>query len=697
MSEQVQLKRAATALHRVIGIDLGTTYSAVAAFNTETGEAEIIANAEDQTETVPSVVSYDHFSQRVLVGRPAKRNRAAHPQDTVVEVKRQMGEHFRPDTLMQIDPRGTAGFKARDDATNFRGDPVRVPFCNDWFLPQEISAFTLLKMKDIAEMTLGPDSVLDAVITVPAYFTGKQRKATEEAALLAGLYPRQLIPEPTAAAICYGVDQFEDERKVYLVYDLGGGTFDVSIIAVEENDIRVIATSGDPRLGGADFDNAIAEWVTGELATKHGLDISSDPRIREIVKYYAEQLKIDLSAYPEGQMELSELRPDNPPIITLKRERFQELIEENLSKSLNFVTEAIEIAEKEKNVSAEEIDAILLVGGSSKIPYVKEKLLEYFEKDEGFVKDNLNPDTVVARGAAILAKRYKPSTPPFDVAREIDTSQTAIDDDDVIVHHITEHSLGVGVQDNRVVKIIPRGTNIPASITQSNYTNPDNAEHILAQVYQGEAEYIFDNELIGIVEIGPMDRQPAGFHTFEVTFALDQSGLLTAVVNHLNEGRTYAAKFEQPTGVGGIEAVAAIRDKILKMYKPDVVPIPPEPPEAATPNSQASMEAEPAPPVPPIPTPVVPEAEAPKAVAPEAATLEPTTVELLKPVAEVPEAYKRIVRRAAKHLRESPAPALLNAFNAFVSSLNKGADPADLDDLGDELEDAYFESRSRGK
>ncbi|HEY7544278.1 MAG TPA: Hsp70 family protein, partial [Blastocatellia bacterium] len=424
-------------LHRVIGIDLGTTYSAVAAYNQNMEQAEIINNPEDSNApTTPSVVSLDPMTRKAIVGRAAKRNLAHDPLNTVIEIKREMGEVFIPETLDKFQARGI--FRAKEDG--YEGDPVKVRFSDQWFMPQEISAFTLMKMKEIAEAEIG-EEIRDAVITVPAYFTEKQKKATKEAALLAGLYPRQLIPEPTAAAICYGVDQLEPVRKVYLVYDLGGGTFDVSIITVEEQRIDVVATSGDPRLGGGDFDDAITEWAVEELRRDYKMDVANNPRAKAIIKLNAEKTKIELSTFASAKMPLLELKPDSPPVLELTREKFEELIDPLLGKSLSYVDTAIKMAEEKRGVRREDIDAILLVGGSSRIPKVKTRLLDYFQKDESFVRANLDPDAVVARGAAMLALRFMPSPPPFDITHSPDASQiNTLAEDELKILYITEHS-----------------------------------------------------------------------------------------------------------------------------------------------------------------------------------------------------------------------------------------------------------------
>jgi molecular chaperone DnaK (HSP70) len=769
--------------HKVIGIDLGTTYSAVAAYNLHKGQVEIIKNPEsDNPETTPSVVSLHPTAYKAFVGSAAKRNLAQYPADTIIEVKREMGEDFRPETLVKFNAHGTFN----------QGDPVKVRFGNrDWMLPQEISAFTLMKMKEIAEREIG-EEIRDAVVTVPAYFKEKQKKATEEAALLAGLYPRQLIPEPTAAAICYGVESGSDERKLYLVYDLGGGTFDVSIIEVQGSKLEVIATAGDPRLGGGDFDDAITRWTVGELA-RAGINVASERAILAKIKDKAEMAKIGLSLAETSRLDLTFLKHPTLTSLELSRPVFIGLIEPLLTKSLASVNEALELA-KGKGVDRSHIDAILLVGGSSKIPRVKQLLLDFFQKDESFVQGDLNVDTVVARGAAMMAHRFGPSPAPFDIRQRKQQAQLMNAEAEVQdVRMITEHSLGIDTDGGRFAMIVQRGTNIPIKVRREGFTNGGPAPTIPVGVFQGEDKSVYNNTLIGTLNIGPMEPRPPGFHQFAVEFNLDINGLLTMVVHHLNENKSYQAKFDQKTGVGGDDALIAMRAKLLDRYASaavmssmtaGVVP-PPQgpyvpqgpgypppgvgyaPPAPPPPSPMASgMPAYPAPsvhqpgvwtpqpqqppspgptaagwaqqppgqPAPPVgylppgaapsypaptPPPGYPQAPSyppppayghqppgsgqpapnawstgpfnpspgtPPAPAPLPISPVPTVIEAQVPV---PEQFKQTVRRAHKQLLRRMNPALLEAFNAFSTALNSGVTGSALEEIGDNLADAF--------
>lgn len=679
-------------LHQVIGIDLGTTYSAVAVYNTYTEQAEIIVDSTNDKATTPSVISLHKTLQKAMVGWDAKRNLVVDPENTIIEIKREMGELFSSETLEKYNATGTWAEKT----------PVKAHFAGQWLSPQEISAFTLMKMKEIAEQKIGGE-VRDAVVTVPAYFTEQQKQATKEAALLAGLYPRQLIPEPTAAAICYGVDQYEAERRVYLVYDLGGGTFDVSIITVQEDNIQVIATSGDPRLGGGDFDDAITKWAVQKLKTDYNLNADTVAQAR--IKASAENAKILLSTHTSTTINLAELFPQQPPVLELERKTFEGLIESLLKRSILHVDVALESAAK-KGVQRDDVDAILLVGGSSKIPVIKDQLLDYFGKDDSFVRSELNPDEVVARGAAILANRFKPSPPPFDISKEIDnTALLNVDaEDNLNVQLITEHSLGIAVAQGNIhnifSKIIDQGSPIPIEKTESGYSAQPGASRVEVRVYQGENEFCYDNTLIGTLNIDNLQPRQDNYHQFQVTFKLDENGLLSMVVFHINEKVQYKAKFEQETGVkGGNAALAPLRNKLLNLFAShdaikavttQSVPRPPQtsPEEAAdfTPPPPTATTGEPVP-----PTPVQPETPPPES-SPAKLKSEPAVSGILEPTADIPAEFKSIARRARKKLIKTQNPDLLKAFNAFASALNAGVSGDDLEELGDKLGDVYHDT-----
>ena len=563
-------------LHRVIGIDLGTTYSAVAAWDTFNEQAEIIPNrAEGDLKSTPSVIGLDPIRAKVIVGNAAKQNIHHDPENTIIEVKREMGETFTEETL--------ARFNAGRDYS--KDQLIRLRFADQWMLPQELSAFVLMKMKEIAEKEIGT-TINDAVITVPAYFTENQKKATRDAALMAGLYPRQLIPEPTAAAICYGLDKMDAQRRVYLVYDLGGGTFDVSIIDVKGDEVSVIATSGDPRLGGGDFDDAITTWALECLLRDFQIDLRNDPVARARIKAHAEKSKIILSTVQQVDMALVDISPQTAqlaPTLTLTREKLEELILPQLKKSLSYVEDAVRLA-GDKGVLREHIDAILLVGGSSQLPLVKTLLLDYFGKDESFVRGELDPAAVVARGAAILAYRFQPTPGVFDIHQQSQATLLNPDAEDFVgdVNLITEHSLGIGVNRDEVAKIIKVGSNIPIKVTDTGYTNAGATTEIPVRIYQGEGANTWENTLIGSFMIKDLDPPTPRYHQFNVTFGLDENGLLSAEVHEIRTDKKWSAEFESEAGVEGDTALAVMHKKLLQMYAHTTAtgasPVPPQSP-----------------------------------------------------------------------------------------------------------------------
>jgi molecular chaperone DnaK (HSP70) len=565
-------------LHKVIGIDLGTTYSAVAVYDTFKKDAVILQNPESENpETTASVISLDPIMNKVIVGSPAKRNLPEAPQDTIIEIKREMGELFREDTLIKYRANGLKyKFRGADGSEVERpidvGDPVMVNYGGDWRYPQEISAFTLMKMKELAEKEIG-EEIRDAVVTVPAYFKEPQKKATEEAALLAGLYPRLILPEPTAAAICYGVDTPDKEKKIYCVYDLGGGTFDVSIIEVEGGKLNVIATCGDPRLGGGDFDDAITIWAVEELM-KYNINLSNNLDMLARIKNKAEDAKIALSYSDSAQLDLLFLKNPQVPHLVLTKDIFLSRINHLLDKSISYVEKALKDAAEIKSVRKEQINAILLVGGSSKIPRVKEVLLNYFQKDEDFIRDEVNPDTVVARGAAIMAFQYQSTPGPFDIRRRGEATAVNAAAANIIqgVSLITEHSLGIGTSEGKCDILIERGKNIPIQVEKTDYTNSGPSPYIDVPVYQGEEKFAYNNTLIGTLRIGPMEPAPAFTHQFKVFFKLDENGLLTMIINHVNANKTYEAKFDQKTNIGKEDELARRRMVLLNMFARSVAP-----------------------------------------------------------------------------------------------------------------------------
>ncbi len=710
-----------TSLHRVIGIDLGTTYSAVSAFCRDTEEAVVI-RTEAGEPIVPSVVSLISDPPRAIVGREAKANLPVCPEQTIIEIKREMGETFSQTTLAQYRERAEQqGVQPRTysadgpEGSGREGDPFVTLLGGEHYTPQEISALVLMKVASVAKARIG-EEIVDAVITVPAYFTERQRSATREAALLAGLYPRQLIPEPTAAAICYGLDRYEPNRKAYLVYDLGGGTFDVSIITVQESDVSVVSTAGNARLGGGDFDNAITDWAVAQLRGQHGVDVENMPAARAKIKQHAEMAKQALSTFEEADLPLGDVFDPGtsaPPALKLTRKVFESLIEGYLKDSLECVDGALAQAQEDQGLGRDDIDAILMVGGSSRIPLVKAKLLSYFERDEEFIRDDLNPDEVVARGAASLATRYQPTDPPFEIARSDEgLAEAEVDELGLTVRHVVEQSLGIAVAGGGFSRIISRGTQLPVSQREEGYTNTGPVEVIPVHVHQGDSDMAYENDLIGIVKIGPMEPKPAGSHQFVVTFTLDENGLLSAVVDHINEQKSYRAEFEQKASLGATEALSARRDHLLTLFAPQAPAAAPTARPPATPMSGAApepgapagavptptQETPPAAQIPPAPVPGTPEAGAPApdpGPQPQQPDHTAESAQLVELTTDPPGKMETILRRSKKLILKSGDEELAQAYNALVRSLNHGDPEESIDDRWDKLEDAYHDARTR--
>lgn len=645
--------------HKVVGIDLGTTYSAVAVYDRDNESTMVVGDVTDANRpTTPSVASFNPATGGVTVGSIAKRNRPGDPDNTVVEVKREMGEYFDEKRLDHFQARGL--FRARDAEHGVTGDPVKIKFAGEWMLPQEISAFILMKMKGIAENMIG-DEIHDAVITVPAYFHESQRAATQEAALLAGLYPRQIIAEPTAAAICYGLDHAGDAKRVYLVYDLGGGTFDVSIIAVEEVP-EVIATSGDARLGGVDFDGAIADWAVEKLWAENGVDLRQDRVAREKLKQIAEAIKILLSTSGAASLPIGDVYqpgPNDPLTLELTSDVFESLISRRIDESLRRVDEALVDAAK-KGIQRDQIDAVLLVGGSSKIPCVERRILEHFGRGGDFIRKDANPDEVVARGAAVLALRYAPTPGPFKIEQAIENlpAQQGADTG----HLITEHTLGVATQPRAgqafpyFSRIVPRGTNIPITKRDANYTNAVGGEtDVEVRVYQGEADNCYENTQIGTIHVGPLPPQAKETHKFAVTFSLDINGVLTTTVENTSDGRTFPAQFRHATGVGRGSGLTALREKLLRLYEAEIVPLAP-------------------------------------AVAVAGAGVAAESWDELRDA--TPDELKQLVRRVRKYLIDHRDTATLEAaLEALRLAIVAGRLETEIVDLGDAVADAFDEAR----
>jgi molecular chaperone DnaK len=511
--------------HKVIGIDLGTTYSAVSIWDGK--ETHVIESAIG-TKTVPSVVGLDHERQ-VVVGAPAQNNLAGDPANTVIEVKREMGVYERPPTGPG-DP----------------GVPRRIRFRDQDYLPQEISAFILTELKRQAEAYVG-EPIHDAVITVPAYFKEPQRGATEDAARMARLNVHRLLNEPTAAAVCFGADKIEDDRThTYAVYDLGGGTFDVSIIQVSPGNVSVVGTGGDPRLGGGDFDDRITDHVLAQIHQQHGVDLRDDPMVRQRVKREAEMRKRELSVAKVATLNLPYLTPTLNVNIPLSRATFESLIADLLQRSLDCLDQALESARESNSVEPDDVEQVLLVGGSTRIACVRSLLADHLGLELKDIRADISPDEVVARGAGMVARDY-PESDGYEGAVIVMTPQEPgrdAADEPLILQDVTSHTLGILANDADFIPILPKDSRIPGNQTRDNFINGGRSTSVDVLIFQGEDPVAFENDLIGKLPIQLPEARERGYYRFEVTFTIDQNGLLGAAVKCLNDNQVWQTELQ---------------------------------------------------------------------------------------------------------------------------------------------------------
>ena len=511
-------------MSKIIGIDLGTTNSCVAVL--EGGEPTVISSTEGG-RTTPSIAAFTKEGER-LVGQPAKRQAVTNPQNTIFSIKRFMGRTF-DEVKNDLDEIPYKLIKSDSGS-------VVVDSNNKTYSPPEISAMVLQKLKQTAEEYLG-SQVTDAVITVPAYFNDTQRQATKDAGKIAGLNVRRIINEPTAASLAYGLDKKKEE--IVAVFDLGGGTFDISILELGEGVFEVKSTNGDTHLGGDDFDQIIIDWIAGEFKKSDGIDLKKDPMALQRLRESAETAKKELSSSKQTEINLPFITADSSGPkhlnLNLTRAKFEDLVSSLVKRTI----EPCEKAIKDAGLDKSKINEVILVGGSTRIPAIQAVVKEIFNKEPN---KSVDPDEVVALGAAIQG------------------GVLAGDVDDILLLDVTPLSLGIETLGNVSTKLIERNTTIPTKKSQVFSTAADNQTTVEIHVLQGEREMAVDNKTIGRFHLDGIPPAPRGVPQVEVTFDIDANGILNVGAKDKATGKEQSIRIEASSGLSDAEVEKMVND-----------------------------------------------------------------------------------------------------------------------------------------